>query len=284
MPVLFLVGSGVLGLLIGSFLNVVVWRVPRGDSLLPGSRCPGCDAAIRPWQNVPIVSWLILRGRCANCDGRISARYPLVELSTGVVFVLVACWWAFWGPMAAGAPWTPGTEGHMLGAAAWWLALAGYLWFAAAGIALTLIDLDHRRLPDTIVLPSTLVIVVLLSSAALLNGEWSRLVATLGGGAALFAFYFLIALVYPRGIGGGDVKLAPLIGAIAGFVGWAPLAVGAFAGFLLGAVVGLVLIAARRSSRRTGIPFGPFMLSGAWVGILWGQEVGRAYLGLFGFG
>lgn len=265
----FLAGCGALGLLIGSFLNVVVWRVPRGESLMPSSRCPECGAAIRAWQNVPVISWLALRGRCASCRARISARYPLVELGTGIAFALVAWWFV----SAFGWP-----AGQQLAPLAWWPALGAYLWFAGASIALALIDLDHQRLPDAIVLPSVGVVALLLSAAATLAGEWERLMGTLGAAAALFALYFIIALVYPRGIGGGDVKLAPLIGATLGFVGWGAVAVGAFAGFLLGAVFGLALIAARRATRKTGIPFGPFMLAGAWLGAVWGEPVMARYL------
>lgn len=264
---------GVFGLLIGSFLNVVVWRVPRGESLLPDSRCPRCEAPIRPLQNVPVLSWIALRGRCANCGARISARYPLVELGTGVAFALVA-WWqaiAFGRPALSGLP-----------AIADWLALAGYLWFAAASIALTLIDLDHRRLPDAVVLPSLAAVAILLSASAIAAGDWSRLLSTLGAAAALFALYLAIALVYPSGIGGGDVKLAPLVGAALGFSGWPSVAVGAFAGFLLGAVFGLALIALRRATRKTGIPFGPFMLAGSWAGLIWGDALMAGYLGFFG--
>jgi len=269
MQPLLISAAGVLGLLIGSFLNVVVWRVPRGESLLPASRCPGCRSPIRPWQNVPVVSWLALRGRCARCRARISARYPLLELGTGLVFALVTWWFvALWGA-ATGTP-------------AWWAALAGYLWFAAATLALAIIDLEHQRLPDAVVLPALVVVAALLSASAALNGDWARLASTLGGSVALFVFYLVVALVYPRGIGGGDVKLAPVIGAALGFCGWPALVVGAFAGFLLGAVVGLALVAMRRATRKSGIPFGPFMLLGAWLGVLWGERIADAYLGWFG--
>lgn len=271
----FVGAAGVFGLLIGSFLNVVVWRVPRGESLLPDSRCPSCDAPIRPWQNVPVASWIALRGRCAACGARISARYPLVELGTAVAFVLAAWWIA----SAFGAP-GPDTAQ----AVAWWLILVAHLWFAAASISLALIDLEHRRLPDAIVLPSLAVVAALLALAAILLGDWGRLVSALAAAAALFALYLLIALVYPRGIGGGDVKLAPLIGAVLGFSGWAAVAVGAFAGFLLGAVFGIALMALRRATLKTGIPFGPFMLSGAWIGLVCGDAVMAAYLRLFGLG
>lgn len=269
-----LLGAGVLGLLIGSFLNVVIWRVPRGQSLLPASRCPGCGAAIRPLQNVPVISWIALRGRCARCARRIGIRYPLI-VGTAVAFALVAWWYvsAFAPPPQAAAA-----------AAAWWLALIAYLWLAGAGIALTAIDIELKRLPDPIVLPSVAVLVGLLSVAAALNGDWAQLFTVIGAAAALFAAYLLIVLVYPAGLGGGDVKLAPLVGAATGYLGWAAVAVGAFAGFLIGALIGLALVAARRGGRKTAFPFGPSMLAGAWIGVIWGPSIMDAYLSLFGLG
>lgn len=270
-------GIGVLGLLIGSFLNVVIWRVPRGESLLPSSHCPNCDAPILPWQNVPVISWLLLRGRCAKCRASISVRYPLVELGTALAFALVAWWWA------SGAGWFEIVmSGRIPDAIAGWLVLAAYLWFAAVSIALALIDFELKRLPDAIVLPSLVVVTVLLSAASLLTGDWSQLLATLGGAAALFVFYFVIVLVYPQGMGGGDVKLAPVIGAALGFVGWGAVVVGAFAGFLIGALAGLLLIALRRATRKSGLPFGPSMLVGGWIGIVWGEPLMGVYLGFVG--
>lgn len=267
---------GLFGLAIGSFLNVVVWRVPRGESVLPPSQCPRCDAAIRPWQNVPVISWLLLRGKCANCGEPISARYPLVELTTGLAFAAIAWWWLRSSELAGLiADTLPATV-------AAWITLAAYLWFAGAGIALTIIDVEHFRLPDAIVLPSVAVVTSLLAVAALLRADWGQLVAVLGGAAVLFGVYFLIVLVYPGGMGGGDIKLAPMIGAALGFIGWSAIAVGAFFGFLLGALYGLGMIALRRGTRKTGIPFGPFMLAGAWLGILFGPAIMDAYLGLFG--
>lgn len=269
-------GAALLGLLIGSFLNVVVWRVPRGESLLPASHCPRCEAPIRALQNVPVLSWLALRGRCAGCSARISARYPLVELGTALAFGLVTWWWggSALRPIPGPIPGPP--------VLAWWLALAGLLWFAASAIALTLIDLDHQRLPDAIVLPSLGVVTALLAASAIVSGQIPVLISVLGGAAALFALYLLIALVYPAGIGGGDVKLAPLVGAVLGLVGWDAVVVGAFSGFLFGAVIGLALIALRRGTRKTGIPFGPCMLAGAWIGLLLGPSLMGAYLRLTG--
>lgn len=265
--------ASLFGLLIGSFLNVVIWRVPRGESLLTDSKCPSCDGPIHPWLNVPVISWVVLRGRCAKCRARISVRYPLIELATAVAFALVA-WWFI---TRAGSDQLLGVEGAAPAVSAW-LALAAYLWFAAASIALTAIDLELKRLPDAIVLPSLAVVVVLLGASSILVGNWTALVATLGGAATLFVAYFVIVLVYPAGMGGGDVKLAPVVGAVLGYIGWGAVAVGGFAGFVIGAGVGLALIAARRAGRKTGIPFGPHMLLGAWVGIGWGEQIMAAYV------
>jgi leader peptidase (prepilin peptidase)/N-methyltransferase len=248
---------GVLGLLIGSFLNVVVWRVPRGESIVsPPSACPHCGHRLSWWENVPVVSFAVLRGRCRSCRASISLRYPLVELSTAAVFLLV--FWRF--GVAADLP--------------------AFLYLGASAVALALIDLEHRRLPDSIVLPAYPVLVVLLSVAALATGEWDALLRAAIGGAALFAFYFAIAFAYPSGMGFGDVKLAGVLGLALGWAGWGALVVGAFSAFLVGAVVGVAVAAVRRTGRKTAIPFGPFMILGAALGIAFGTTIADAYLSL----
>lgn len=256
-----IVGSAVLGLFVGSPLAAIVRRVPRGEPLRLGRR------------------------------GSIGASAPLMGV-TAVVFALVAAWYASAdavGPAvgsgsapAAGADAWPTTA--MLGppahAVAWWLGLAAYLWFAGAGIALVLIDLEHRRLPDRIVLPSLVAVVVLLTVSSVLGGDWGRLAATLGGSAVVFAVYLWLALAARGGLGGGDLKLAPLIGAALGFAGAGALLVGVLSGFALGAAAGLVLVALRRASRTRAFPFGPCMLLGAWAGLVWGARISEACLGL----
>jgi leader peptidase (prepilin peptidase)/N-methyltransferase len=186
----------------------------------------------------------------------------------------------WWYSAAFGAP----SEGVF--AVGWWIGLLGYLWFAAAGIALAAIDIELKRLPDAIVLPSLAVVGIMLLGSAALTGDWERILTVLIGGVALFAFFFLMVLVYPAGMGLGDVKLAPLIGIAMGFVGWPAVAVGTFAGFLVGAVVGLAAIAvnsrARVEGRKHAIPFGPWMLVGSWVGIVWGGSIMHVYLRLTG--
>lgn len=265
--------TGGFGLLIGSFLNVVIHRVPAGRSIVnPPSTCGGCDARIRPFDNVPVLSWLLLRGRCRDCSIRISARYPLVELLTGVVFVAVvlrfAPWAAFETSMAAG-----------VGAIAETLA---FLVLAGIGIALAWIDLDTHRLPDAIVLPSYPVIAVLLGVAGLAGGEPGAMLRAALGGGILWTAYLLMAFAYPRGMGMGDVKLAGVIGMALGWLGWPELAVGAFSAFLLGGVFALILAVAGRVKRGSGIPFGPWMLAGAAVAIFFGAPVWHGYLRLVG--
>ena len=254
---------GLLGALIGSFLNVVVWRVPQGMSIVhPPSACPECGHRIAWHDNVPVVSWLLLRGRCRSCGARISVRYPLVEAGTAVAFALTA-----WG---AYAPWYPAALLPVL------------LYWAAIGIALTLIDLEHHRLPNAIVLPSYVVTAVLLVLASVLTGDYGRLLTALIGAVALFAFYWILARSYPGGMGFGDVKLAGSLGMLLGWLGWGALIVGGFSAFVLGGVVGLALMVGGRASRKTRIPFGPFMLLGAAVGVFAGNAIADLYLTITG--
>jgi leader peptidase (prepilin peptidase)/N-methyltransferase len=246
--------AGVLGLLVGSFLNVVIWRVPRGESVVhPRSACPGCGEAIAPYDNVPVLSWLLLRGRCRDCGAVISARYPAVELATAAVFVVLAL---------------------RIGADA---ALPAYLYLGAVGVALAVIDIDHKRLPDVLTLPSYLVGVGLLAIAALIDaGPWPLIRGLIGMGA-LFTFYLLLVLIYPAGMGLGDVKLSGVLGLYLGFIGWGALVVGAFAAFVIGGVVGAGMLLAG-AGRKAKIPFGPYMLAGALVGVLAGTPLWHAYL------
>ncbi|MDQ1603495.1 MAG: leader peptidase (prepilin peptidase) / N-methyltransferase [Actinomycetota bacterium] len=245
----------VLGLAVGSFLNVVIWRVPRGESVVhPPSHCPSCDAPVRPRDNVPVLSWLMLRGRCRDCAAPISARYPTVELLTAGVFVILAA---------------------RIGFAA---ELPAFLYLGAIGVALALIDLDVQRLPDAIVLPSYVVGAALLLVATLVETDWSAGLRALIGMAALYAFYFLLVLINPRGMGFGDVKLAGVLGLYLGWLGWGELVSGTFMGFLYGGVVGLLMIALRRAGLKSKLPFGPFMLLGALTAILVGGHLADLYL------
>ena len=294
LTIFLVVVAGVLGLLIGSFLNVVAYRVPAHISLLRESRCPHCDAAIKPWHNVPVLGWIVLRGRCANCKAPISPRYPVVEAITGLAFAVVT-WWgvAIYDPSTSSGAGPHSTLVTYLASPAWdgvvhpadlWafaLVIVAYLYFAAVSILLTLIDLDTHRLPNSIVLPSYLVAGILFTVAAGLTGDWAALLRAGIGMAALYAFYFVLRLARPGGMGGGDVKLAGVIGIHLGWIGWGALAVGAFAAFLYGGVFGIALMLMRRAGRKTAIPFGPWMIVGAWTGVFFGEAAGRAYTNLF---
>lgn len=268
--IVLLVFAGLLGLIIGSFLNVVIYRVPAGISLNRASQCPSCDAPVKPWQNIPVVSWLLLRGTCASCGATISARYPLVEVATGVAFV--------------GALWLRLDGWDGADPVAFALVTVAYLYLAAISIALTLIDLDTHRLPNPIVLPSYIVLAALFTASCLFGVEWDSLIRAALAGAALFAFYWLLRAARPGGMGGGDVKLAGVLGAALGWIGWGAVIVGAFAAFLIGGVIGVALMLTRRATRKTAIPFGPFMVVGAWIGIIAGEPIARWYIGLLSAG
>jgi leader peptidase (prepilin peptidase)/N-methyltransferase len=253
--ILLCVGCGLLGLLIGSFLNVVIWRVPRGESVVnPPSACPQCGVQIRARDNVPVVSWLLLHGRCRDCGCPISPRYPLVEAAAGVLFGLTA--WRF-GFNAA---------------------LPAYLYLVAVGLALALIDYDTQRLPDALTLPSYGVGVGLLGVAAAVDGTGDALLRAVICAAIAFAFYFLVWFAYPAGMGFGDVKLSGVLGLYLGWISYGVLGCGLFLGFLLGAVVSIGLVAFKGAGRKTRVPFGPFMLAGAFLAVLVGQDLVDGYL------
>jgi leader peptidase (prepilin peptidase) / N-methyltransferase len=239
----------IVGLVIGSFLNVVAYRVPRKESLAsPPSHCPYCDRAIRPYDNIPVLSWLLLRGRCRDCGESISPLYPLVEATTGVLYgLIVAVRW-------------PDTAEIALG-----LILVTFL------VPLTLIDLEVRRLPDILTIPAG-VLAIVVGSALDPGGEVERLIA--GGIAGLV--FFVIAVAYPGGMGLGDVKLAAVLGLFLG----RSVALAIFVALLLGLGLGVGIMAKKgiAEGRKTAVPFGPFLAAGAVVAILVGPEVMNAYL------
>lgn len=264
---------GVTGLAIGSFLNVVVYRVPAGMSVVhPRSACPNCGHEITARDNVPIVSWVLLRGKCRECAEPISKRYPLVELAGAAAFTIVGVWAA---PAIAAAPST-------LVAIAAVLRLLAFLYLAAITVALAIIDIETHRLPNVIVLPGYAVGVALLGTAALLQGDLVGLGRMAAGAGILFVFYFVLAMISPRGMGMGDVKLAGVLGLFLGSLGWGQLAVGAGAAFVLGGLFSIILLITRRAGRKSGIPFGPWMLLGAWVGIFAGSAIAGGYLSIVG--
>lgn len=238
--------AAVLGALLGSFLNVVAHRLPRGESLVhPGSHCPGCGQGIAPYDNVPVLSWLVLRGRCRHCHTRISARYPLIELLTAAAFAAVVAVRGFDSDLLLELP------------------------FVAALIALAAIDLEHRILPNRIVYPLAAFAV---AAVALLDP--GDLPEHLLAGAGIFAFLLLTALAYPAGMGMGDVKLGGAIGLVLGLAAL-PALLGAF---LLGSLVGLAIIAREGAQGRTkAVPFGIFPALGGLIGVLGGPELVELY-------
>jgi leader peptidase (prepilin peptidase)/N-methyltransferase len=292
-----------IGLVVGSFLNVVIWRVPRKESVVrPASHCPGCDAPLRVRDNVPVISWLALRGRCRACGHRISLRYPAVEVACAALFAIV------------------GARFHD----SW--ALPGYLVLVAALLALSVIDLDHFLLPNRVIYPSAAMVVPLLALASYLTDDWGAFGRAVLAAVIDFAIFYVIWFVAPGAMGFGDVRLAALLGFALGWISWpalwlgaflpfllgtvggiavaapvvlAPMAIGAALGWwfgadvlervsgappddvtqarltsavgvavMLGAVVYLVLSAMRRVERGRHIPFGPYLAAGALVAVL----------------
>ena len=247
--------SAFLGLLIGSFLNVVAYRVPAGSPVTsPPSSCRSCGHHIRARDNIPVVSWLLLRGRCRDCGAPISVRYPLVEAGSAVLFGLTA--------LVVGVSWV----------------LPAYLWFVAVALVLTLTDIDHKRIPNRILYPGTIVATALLAAGAALEGAWADLWRALGGGAAYFAFLLLVALAARGGFGFGDVKLALLLGEFTAFRGWDVLAAGVFLAFIMGGTLSLALLLSRRAGRKDMIPFGPAMVLGAFLAVAIGERLVSWYL------
>jgi leader peptidase (prepilin peptidase)/N-methyltransferase len=243
--------AGILGAIVGSFLNVVVYRLPRGESLShPPSHCPKCGQPVKPYDNIPVLSWLLLRGRCRQCKEPISPRYPLVEAGTALLCALVV--------VVKGAD-----EEAIIG-----IVLVLLL------VPITLIDLDHHLIPNKITYPGFVVGVVLV--AALTPDELvESLIASAGAGGFLFVAWFL----YPRGMGMGDVKLAFVLGIYLGKA----VVPAMFTAFIAGAVVGGIIIARLgvKDGRKAGIPFGPWLALGGLVGLLAGDAIVDWYVDTF---
>jgi leader peptidase (prepilin peptidase) / N-methyltransferase len=238
---------GVLGLLVGSFLNVVIYRLPRGESLVrPPSHCPSCGAQVKPYDNVPVVSWLVLRGRCRNCGSAIGMRYPLVEALTAAAFV--------------GAALARGVDDD----------LALWLPFVAVLIAVAGIDLDHRIIPNKILLPAAI-----WGLAATIAFRPDNVDDSVIAGGIAFTALLVAALAYPAGMGMGDVKLALLLGFALGRVVPAALMLA----MLTALVPGIFLLVRHgRAGRKMGIPFAPFLAFGGVVALFAGDRLMEAYL------
>jgi leader peptidase (prepilin peptidase) / N-methyltransferase len=245
-PALEIAFIALLGAVLGSFLNVVIHRLPRGESLAsPGSRCPSCGTPIAPYDNVPVLSWLLLRGRCRHCGAPISARYPTVELLTAATFAAVVAVRGFDDDLLLELP------------------------FVACLIALAGIDLDHKLLPNKIVYPMA---VYGLVATAIVDTDY--LVEHLIAGAGGFLFLFIAVLAYPRGMGMGDVKLAGAMGLYLGL----SIVPAMLTAFLTGSLVGLGMMAREGvQARKKAVPFGVFLALGGIVAVLAGPELIELY-------
>lgn len=267
----------VIGLLVGSFLNVVIYRLPvmmerewKSECKLildpdspdeepaepfnlafPNSHCPNCDAPIRAWQNIPVISYVLLRGQCANCKVSISARYPIIEAVTALMSAIIA--------------WQLGASLEMLAA----------LFFTWSLIALTMIDADHKLLPDQITLP-LLWAGLLLNSFSLFVPLYDAVWGAIGGYLSLWSVYWLFKILTGKdGMGYGDFKLLAALGA---WLGWQSLLVIILLSSLVGAIVGSIILLANKQGRNTAIPFGPYLAAAGWIAFLWGDQIIDAYL------
>ncbi|MGZ8189649.1 MAG: prepilin peptidase [Methylococcaceae bacterium] len=277
--ILFSALAGVIGLLVGSFLNVVIYRLPimmqrawrkecteylqlnpefsdeneeeAFNLVLPLSRCPSCKTAIKPYQNIPVISYVFLKGKCAACSNPISLRYPIIEAFTAVTSVIVA-WHFGYSPQAAFA-----------------LLLTWSL------IAMSFIDIDHYLLPDSINLP-LLWLGLFLSLFGLFTDTHSSIIGAIAGYLALWAVFHLFKLATGKeGMGYGDFKLLALFGA---WLGWQYLPVIVLLSSLVGAIIGIAMIILVKRDRNIPIPFGPYLAVAGWIALLWGENINQFYL------
>lgn len=248
--------AAVLGLVVGSFLNVVVYRIPRKESVIrPRSKCPSCGTQLVGRDNVPVLSWVLLAGRCRTCRTSISVRYPLLEIGCAGLFAATAA---------------------RFGAS---YALPAYLVLAAGLLALSAIDIEHKLLPNRIVYPTGYAVGLLLFLAALAEAEPRRIGWAVIGAAGSFAAFFLIHFVSPQGMAFGDVRLSFVLGMAVGWLGLSLVPLFLFLSFLIAAVVGIAYGVASRKGLKAAIPFGPFLALGAEVALFVGRPLIDGYLG-----
>jgi leader peptidase (prepilin peptidase)/N-methyltransferase len=250
--------AGALGLLFGSFATVAAHRIPLRQSIVSGrSRCPSCARTIGATENIPIVSYLIQRGRCKGCGAVISIAYPAIEVTTAILFALAA--WKFGASIEA-------------------VVFATFFWVL---VVLSAIDLEHRLLPNRVVYPAFVAGWLGLVVLALVRGTPDRLVDAAVGALVFGGFFFVVAFLVPAGMGGGDVKLAFVLGTFLGYLGGVGLViVGMFLAFLLGSLIGLALMVVRKGGRKTMVPFGPFLALGTVISIFVGPFLLEGYLRL----
>ena len=248
----------VIGAILGSFLNVVIYRVPRGESVVrPPSACPACGTRIRWWDNIPLVSYAALHGRCRDCGATISPRYFIVEVAAALIPLLVYLRFGLGRELAVFWP------------------------LSCVLLVLSFVDLDHRIIPDKVTLPGIIAGLIVAPLVGLTTFPASLIGAVAGGGALYLIAVAGAAVFGKESMGGGDVKLAAMLGA---FLGWQGVIVLLFVAFLVGAVVGVMALAVRRGEGDHTIPFGPFIALGAFVTMVWGRAIIAWYLSTMGGG
>ncbi len=252
--VIFAIFSFLLGAAVGSFLNVCIYRLPAGESIVsPPSRCPACGARIRPWDNIPVLGWLILGGKCRDCGAPISPRYPFVELLNGLLTLAL---FLKFGPSPT------------------FLVL---FVFCSALVAITFIDLDHQIIPDVISLPGIVVGFACSFVLPWLGWKSSLMGIVAGGGSLLLVAWLYELFTKKEGMGGGDIKLLAMMGA---FLGWRSVPFIIFASSLIGSVIGVTLMLIQKKDGKLAIPFGPFLAAGAVLYIFYGKAIITWYLTL----
>ena len=243
----------ILGLIIGSFSNVCIYRIPKKESIVfPASHCPNCNSTIKAIDNIPLLSYFLLKGKCRKCGEKISIRYPIVEFLTGVIYLLI---FLVYGRS---------------------LQTLIYTLLSSALIIIAFIDLDEQIIPDEISLPG-IVIGFVLSFIVPYISYFNSILGTIVGGGIIFLIALVgLAIFKKEAMGGGDVKLSAMIGA---FIGWKYIMISLFIGFFIGAIAGILLILLKIRNRDDLVPFGPFIVLGSFITILWGKNILSWYLG-----
>jgi len=243
----------ILGLVLGSFSNVCIYRIPRNESIIfPASHCPKCNSPIKPIDNIPLLSYILLKGRCRNCKSKIAIQYPIVELLTGIIYLIIYLIYGL-------------TIQTLI-----------YIILSSALIIITFIDLNEQIVPDIISLPGIVIGFIISFFVPYLSYANSALGILVGGGIILIIGLAGSAIFKKEAMGGGDVKLAAMIGA---FLGWRYIITSLFLGFFLGALAGIILILSKIKSREDTVPFGPFIVLGSIITILWGEKILSWYIG-----
>ena len=243
----------ILGLIVGSFSNVCIYRIPKNESIIfPASHCPSCHSPIKPVDNIPLLSYILLKGRCRNCGSKISIQYPVVEFLSGLIYLIV---YLIYGLS---------------------IQTLIYIILSSALIIIAFIDLNEQIVPDIISLPGIVIGFILSFFVPYISFINSALGVLVGGGIILIIGLAGSVIFKKEAMGGGDVKLAAMIGA---FLGWRYIIISLFLGFFLGALAGILLIMAKIKSREDAVPFGPFIVLGSFITLFWGEKIISWYLG-----